>query len=86
MSLTITCPRCGERDGYEFVFGGEDRGPRPEEAALTPETWCDYVHLRRNIGGVQTEWWFHRKGCGLWFTIRRDTLKNREINTAEAEE
>jgi len=82
MSLRITCPICGERDGYEFVFGGEERGPRPEEATWTPQKWCDYVHMRKNIGGVQEEWWCHRKGCGLWFTIRRDTLTNRELKTS----
>ena len=79
MSLTITCPICGKRDGYEFRFGGEDQGPRPEEDALTPETWCDYVHMRANIGGVQKEWWYHRDGCGTWFTIWRDTRINLEV-------
>jgi len=81
MSLKITCPICGERDGYEFIFGSEERGPRPAEESLTPRQWCDYVHMRNNTGGRQTEWWFHRKGCGLWFTIERDTLINREVKS-----
>jgi len=83
MSLTITCPICGKRNGYEFRFGGEERGPRPHEKALTPETWCDYVHMRANIGGIQEEWWYHRDGCGTWFKIQRDTRTNLEVSTTE---
>ena len=81
MSLTITCPICGKRNGYEFRFGGEEKGPRPDEEGLTPEAWCDYVHMRSNIGGSQMEWWYHRDGCGMWFRIRRDTRTNLEVST-----
>ena len=79
MSFTITCPICGRRDLYEFRFGGEVRGPRPDEEGLTPEAYAQYVHMRTNAGGPQNEWWFHRDGCGRWFTIWRDTLTNREV-------
>jgi len=79
MSLNITCPTCGKRDGYEFRYGGEDRGPRPEEATLTPEAWCRYVHMNRSVAGVQREWWVHRDGCGLWFSIDRDTRINVQV-------
>ena len=79
MSFTITCPVCGKRNGYEFRFGGEERGPRPDEEGLTFEKWCDYVHMRSNFGGPQKEWWYHRGGCGVWFTIWRDTLTNLEV-------
>lgn len=79
MTLTITCPICGERSGYEFRFGGEDRGPQPAWENPTPKDWYGYVHSRRNIGGVQKEWWYHRDGCGRWFTIERDTLLNRQV-------
>lgn len=84
MSVTITCPICGKRDGYEFRFGGEDRGPRPAEEGMTPETWCDYVHLRSAVAGVQKEWWCHREGCGAWFSIYRNTVTNREVSDPEA--
>ena len=83
MSLTITCPICGKRDGYEFRFGGEERGPRPDERGLTHEQWCDYVHMRVNKGGIQREWWYHREGCGSWFTIERNTLTNLEVEGRE---
>ena len=37
MALTLTCPICGKRNGYEFRYGGEDKGPRPAEAGLSPK-------------------------------------------------
>jgi sarcosine oxidase subunit delta len=86
MSFTITCPICGKRDLYEFRFGGEDRGPRPNQEELTPEAWCDWVHMRDNLAGPQKEWWYHRDGCGLWFTVWRDTLTNLELSASEAKE
>lgn len=79
MSLKITCPICGERDGYEFRFGGEVRGPRPDERDVTPESWCDFVHMRSHTAGPQEEWWFHRDGCRTWFTLWRDTKTNRQL-------
>jgi sarcosine oxidase subunit delta len=88
MAFTITCPICGPRDGYEFRYGGEDKGPRPAAADLTPTAWCDYVHMTDSRPGVQKEWWYHRQGCGAWFTIHRDTTTNREVspNPLEAAE
>ena len=79
MTLMIICPLCGKRDGYEFRYGGEDRGPRSAEDALTPESWYHYVHGCDNRGAVVTEWWCHRDGCGAWFTIRRNTETNRQV-------
>ena len=83
MSLTITCPVCGERNGYEFRYGGEDKGPMPDGKELTPETWTDYVHNNNSVAGVQKEWWFHRDGCGTWFTINRDTTTNLEVRESD---
>jgi sarcosine oxidase subunit delta len=86
MALLITCPVCGPRNGYEFRFGGEDKGPRPsDESLLDPEAWCEWVHLNRNLAGPQREWWFHRDGCGTWFAIVRDTEINRQIALSEAD-
>jgi sarcosine oxidase subunit delta len=79
MAFTITCPICGPRSGYEFRYGGEDKGPRPDPAEMTPEAWCDYVHMTDSRPGVQKEWWYHRAGCGTWFTIYRDTTTNLEV-------
>jgi sarcosine oxidase, subunit delta len=84
MALTLTCPICGKRNGYEFRYGGEDKGPRPAEAGLTPGSWCDYVHMNKCVAGVQKEWWFHRDGCGSWFTVHRNTVTNLEVANMEA--
>jgi sarcosine oxidase subunit delta len=78
MAMMLTCPICGKRSGYEFRYGGEDKGPRPEEDDPTPREWCEYVHMNRCAAGVQKEWWYHRDGCGLWFTAWRNTTTNRE--------
>ncbi len=83
MSFLITCPTCGPRNSYEFRYGGEDKGPRPEEEGMTPETWMDYVHSNRCVAGVVHEWWFHRDGCATWFAIWRDTTTNREVDPPE---
>ena len=85
MAFLIRCPVCGPRDAYEFRFGGEDKGPRPETEALTPAAWCEYAHLNRSRFGVQKEWWCHRRGCGTWFTTWRDTVRNREAAPTEVE-
>ena len=84
MSLTLTCPVCGPRNAYEFRFGGEDRGPRPPEEELnTGSALYEYVHLRSNLAGPQKEWWYHRDGCGTWFTTWRDTTTNLEVRKIE---
>lgn len=79
MPFIITCPVCGPRNVYEFRFGGEDRGPRPFDNETSPEAWYDYVHAFTNAAEPQTEWWFHRDGCGEWITIKRDPRNNLEI-------
>jgi sarcosine oxidase subunit delta len=83
MALTITCPVCGKRNGYEFRYGGVEKGPRPDEEGLTPANWCDYVHMNECVAGIQKEWWFHRDGCGAWFTIHRDTIANLVVEKPE---
>ena len=29
--------------------------------------------------GVQTEWWYHRLGCGRWLQAVRDTKTNHVV-------
>ena len=40
--------------------------------------WGDYIFLRENKKGTQTEWWFHRSGCQSWFLVERDTTNNSD--------
>ena len=43
--------------------------------------WSDYVFLRNNVSGMQTEWWYHRTGCRLWFLAERHTKTNEITST-----
>jgi sarcosine oxidase subunit delta len=80
MSLLLTCPHCGVRTVDEFHFQGEvTRRPGPDP---TLHQLTDYVYFRRNVAGVQREWWQHRLGCGIWFVAERDTRTNEVLATA----
>ena len=79
MSFLLTCPNCGSREVADFVFGGEVVPPAADEQTV-PEG-AEHVQLlpRRNLAGVQREWWYHRSGCRTWFVADRDTTTN-EVN------
>jgi sarcosine oxidase subunit delta len=83
MALTLTCPICGERNGYEFRYGGEDKGPRPRAEDPAPDQWCEYVHMSSCVAGIRKEWWYHKDGCGVWFTTERDTATSLEVKQPE---
>lgn len=79
LSFLLPCPNCGPRAVNEFVCAGEvtqrpARDPSPRELAA-------YVYFRRNVAGVQREWWFHRLGCEAWFQAERDTRTNEVLLT-----
>jgi methylglutamate dehydrogenase subunit B len=77
ISFLLPCPNCGPRDVNEFAYAGEVTS-RP---ASTPglRELNDYVYFRRNVAGVQREWWHHRFGCELWFLAERDTRTNEVL-------
>ena len=78
MSILIPCPHCGPRDHSEFHCTGEvltRPKQKPELGELT-----SYLFLRRNVAGVQREWWHHRRGCELWFLAERDTRTNEVLS------
>lgn len=83
MSFLLTCPSCGPRDVNEFVFAGEVT-VRPAKAPSLRELSA-YVYFRRNVAGVQREWWFHRFGCEQWFQAERDTRTNEVLGTEPVE-
>ena len=80
MSFLLTCPNCGIREVTDFGFGGE-LSKRPA-ARPSPRELNAYVYFRRNVAGVQREWWHHRSGCRAWVLAERDTRTNRVHWTA----
>jgi len=81
MSFLLTCPNCGVREVTDFGFGGES-SPRPTERPASLRELGDYTYFRRNVAGVQREWWMHRSGCRAWFLAERDTRSNEVLWTA----
>jgi heterotetrameric sarcosine oxidase delta subunit len=79
MSYVLTCPNCGPREVTDFGFGGE-LNPRPRSAPSLRELGR-YNYFRKNVAGVQREWWCHRSGCGAWFIAERDTRTNEVMFT-----
>jgi heterotetrameric sarcosine oxidase delta subunit len=84
MSYLLTCPNCGVREVTDFGFGGEvSSRPRSRPTFRELNT---YNYFRRNVAGVQREWWFHRSGCRAWFIAERDTRTNEVLMTARPDE
>jgi heterotetrameric sarcosine oxidase delta subunit len=79
MSFLLPCPNCGPRDVNEFAYAGEVT-VRPKSAPTLREL-TSYLYFRRNVAGVQREWWFHRLGCELWFQAERDTRTNEVLKS-----
>lgn len=79
--LLLTCPNCGARNASEFRYGGEVN-PRPKNPAeVAEDDWTEYIYMRKNKMGFQTEWWYHRAGCQLWFLAERHTRTNEVTKT-----
>jgi heterotetrameric sarcosine oxidase delta subunit len=84
MSFLLTCPHCGIREVTDFAYGGEVV-PRPKERPSEREL-NDYNYFRRNVAGVQREWWYHRSGCRTWFLAERDTRTNEVLSVSVPED
>jgi heterotetrameric sarcosine oxidase delta subunit len=80
VSFLLTCPNCGVREVTDFGFGGET-SPRPDERPSERDL-NTFNYFRRNVAGVQREWWVHRSGCRAWFLAERDTRTNVVLWTA----
>jgi heterotetrameric sarcosine oxidase delta subunit len=80
VSFQLTCPNCGVREVTDFGFGGEV-SPRPKSHPSFRELNA-YNYFRRNVAGVQREWWYHRSGCRAWFIAERNTVTNEVLFTA----
>ena len=79
MSFLLSCPNCGPRDVNEFAYAGEVTTRPKSDPSLRELT--AYIYLRRNVAGVQREWWNHRFGCQVWFLAERDTRTNEVLRT-----
>jgi sarcosine oxidase subunit delta len=79
MSFLIPCPNCGPRSVHEYSTTGEVT-TRPKSSPTLREL-TSYLYFRKNVAGVQREWWFHRDGCELWFQGERDTRTNEVLKT-----
>ena len=79
MSFLLSCPNCGARPVDEYSFGGEFQ-VRPATGDADA-VWAHYLYARKNVAGPQTEWWYHRLGCGRWFLADRDTRTNEVRRT-----
>ncbi|MFQ5998945.1 MAG: sarcosine oxidase subunit delta [Candidatus Bathyarchaeia archaeon] len=84
MAFLVRCPNCGERNVYEFRYGGEVR-QRPLPTANAKEV-SHYFYARKNEAGVEKEWWYHRHGCKNWFMALRDKRTNTVLKTFWPEE
>ena len=78
MSFLLPCPHCGPRDVNEFSYAGEVT-VRPKRSPSLREL-TSYIYFRRNVAGVQREWWYHRLGCEAWFHAERDTRTNEVLS------
>jgi heterotetrameric sarcosine oxidase delta subunit len=61
----------------EFTCAGEVT-VRPKGSPSLREL-ASYLYFRRNVAGVQREWWYHRLGCEIWFQAERDTQTNEVV-------
>jgi sarcosine oxidase subunit delta len=80
MAYLLNCPNCGERNVYEFRFGGEVLVRPPPETSQ--DDWATYFYTRRNTAGVAREWWYHKFGCRKWCLALRDTVTNEIQETS----
>src|SRR6188508_1655308 len=81
MSFQLECPNCGCRPVWEFHYGGPTRSRPAADAQLTDRQWAEYLYSRENVAGEQTEWWYHRSACKLWFQAKRSTVTNVVVET-----
>ena len=85
--MRIRCPWCGDRPLEEFTYFGDATVERPNEPAEAgSDAWHDYLYLRDNPAGLQTEFWQHISGCRIWLVVERDTNTHEIYSVALASE
>lgn len=82
--MRLTCPNCGPRDSREFTYKGSAKLMDRPESGL--EDFHEYVHLRTNAAGPNTELWHHVMGCSAWLRVVRNTVTHEVISVAFAKD
>lgn len=73
--LLVPCPNCGPRNMSDLRLVGESVS-RPDPNATTRKEWGEYLYLRENVAGWQSETWYCRSGCRRYFKLERNTATN----------
>ena len=47
---------------------------------MNQKSWADYLYMRKNVLGLQREWWYH-DACGSWFIAERHTKTHEVVST-----
>ena len=84
--LLIPCPFCGPRNESEFFCGGPERPTRPDPAETSDAAWTAWLTQVPNPVGPVQERWCHARGCGLWFTLWRDTRSHDLVPAPQPQE
>ena len=61
--MRLTCPLCGERDLREFAYRGSAKLLARPAADASPAAFHDYLNLRDNPAGPNTELWQHAQAA-----------------------
>ncbi|NOX41129.1 MAG: sarcosine oxidase subunit delta [Alphaproteobacteria bacterium] len=80
--MRLKCPLCGDRDAREFHYRGAAKLMERPEAGAGEAAFYDYVYLRENPVGANSELWFHELGCRAWLCVSRD-VSSHEILSVE---
>ena len=84
--MLIPCPWCGDREDFEFKYGGAADIAYPKDPSTVDDpTWARYVFFRPNPKGHFPERWYHSAGCRRWFSLVRDTVTHEIVSGHAAE-
>ena len=79
--MLIPCPWCGDREDFEFKYGGAAHIAYPKDPSTVDDaTWARYVFFRPNSKGQFPERWYHSAGCRRWFNLVRDTVTHEILS------
>ena len=71
-------PRPAEPERTAAGGGGAASESAAGGGAAAAEAHFRWAQFRMNRHEAREEWWYHRDGCGVWFSTRRNPATNRE--------